>query len=168
MRLPKSFSESILDLQSAQTDYVQPLIGNKKLDIRIYNSQTSNSGRVDTAGFILLKAPNTANRHRYTQSLHSLLPDTTPYFDVLRYAKTPMDQVIPHLAIQCGERHVTPLCQALLSLLDGRGNALFLPRYAFSTMTNDKIRNHFKVHEMWSHSLKTIILSPQINHLDQV
>ena len=86
MRLPKSFSESISDLQSAQTDYVKPLIGNKKLDVRISNSQ-SNSGRMATAGFILLKAPNTTNRHRDTQYLRSLLPDTAENFHFQKLSK---------------------------------------------------------------------------------
>ena len=46
------------------------------------------------------------------------LPENTPYFDIIRLSKTPLDQTIPHLAVQCGEKHVTPLCQALVEPLD--------------------------------------------------
>ncbi|KAI2497107.1 hypothetical protein MHU86_17368 [Fragilaria crotonensis] len=120
-----------------------------------------------TAGYVLFKAPNTTQLSWYTQFLRSVLPDTAPYFDVVRFKKTPMDQLIPHLRIQCGEKHVTPLCQALLPVLTGRGSALFLPRYALGTMTDEKIKSHFQFHEKWARSLKAITMSPQVNHLDQ-
>jgi hypothetical protein len=138
-----------------------------KIEVTISNSK-STSGKMVTAGYVLLKAPNTTQVHRYTQFLRQILPENTPYFDVLRYIKTPMDQLIPHLVIQCGEKHVAPLCQALLPVMTGRGIAMFIPRYAFSTMTSENIRNHFTFHEKWSKSLKAIPMSPHINHLDQV
>ena len=138
----------------------------QKLEVLVSNSK-STSGNVVTAGYILLKAPNTTHRHFYTQYLRSKLPETFPYFDIVRYKKTPMDQLIPHLAIQCGEKHVTPVCKGLLTILTGTGSALFLPRYAFSTMDQDQIKRHFEVHQKWCHSLKPISLSPKISHLDQ-
>jgi hypothetical protein len=110
-----------------------------KLEVLISNSQSA-SGKMVTAGYILLKAPNTTNVNRYTQYLRSLLPESVPYFDIYRHKKTPMDQLIPHLTIQCGEKHVTPVCQAILPVLTGRGKALFLPRYALSTaMTHEQV-----------------------------
>jgi hypothetical protein len=60
-----------------------------------------------------------------------------------------------------------PLCQALLLVLTGHGSALFIPRYALGTMTDENIRSHFLVHERWEKSLKAITMSPNINHLDQ-
>ena len=95
------------------------------------------------------------------------MPETTPYFDIVRFKTTPMDQLIPHLAVQCGDKHVTPLCQALLSVLTGKGSALFIPRYAFNTMTPDQIKRHFEVHKNWSRSLKSIPLTPKVSHLDR-
>ena len=89
-------------------------------------------------------------------------------FDVVRQKKSPMDQLIPHLTIQCGEKHVTPLCQALLPIMTGRGIALFLPRYALGTMRNEQVRKHFQFHDRWAKSLTAITLSPQVTHLDQV
>jgi hypothetical protein len=52
--------------------------------------------------------------------------------------------------------------------MTGRGIEMFVPRYAFSTMTSENIRNHFTFHEKWSKSLKAIPMSPHINHLDQL
>ena len=121
-----------------------------------------------TAGYILFKAPNTTSTHRYTQFLRSQLPTETPFFDVVRYKKTPMDQTIPHLVVvQCGERHVTSLSQTFLTLLTGKRSALFLPRYAFSTMTGEQIGNQFLVQERWARSLKALTLAPSVFHLDQ-
>ena len=136
------------------------------LEVRMSNS-SSTSGKVVTAGYILLKAPNTTHRHRYTQFLRSQLPDAAPYFDLIRLKNTPMDQLIPHLAIQCGERHVTPLSQALSNILTGQGAALFIPRYALSAMTDEQVTEHFSFHEKWAKSLKPIPLKPYITHLDQ-
>lgn len=121
-----------------------------------------------TAGYILLKAPNATHATWYTKYLRSKGPATTPYFDIIRQKKTPMDQLIPHLTIQCGEKHVIRLCKALLPALMGRGSALFLPRFAFRTMSNEQVKQHFQFHEIWLRSLKAITISPQINHLDQV
>ncbi|KAI2507278.1 hypothetical protein MHU86_7114 [Fragilaria crotonensis] len=114
----------------------------KQLDVTISNSASS-SGKMVTAGYILLKAPNTTHKLWYNKYLRSLLPDHAPFFDVIRQKKCPMDQLIPHLTIQCGEKHVTPLCQALLPIMTGRGIALFLPRYALGTMSNEQVRNIF-------------------------
>jgi hypothetical protein len=149
------------------SETMKAMFESHQLEVSISNS-TSTSGNMVTAGYILLKAPNTTHLLRYTKYLRSLLPDTAPYFDIHRYKKSPMDQLTPHLTIECGEKHVTPLCQALLPVLTGRGKALFLPRYAFSTMNNAKVRQHFQFHDKWAKSLKAITLSPMINHLDQL
>jgi hypothetical protein len=137
------------------------------ISLSMSNSK-STSGTLVTAGYILLKAPNTTHRHRYTQYLLSQLPTATPFFDVDRQSKAPNDQVIPHLAIKCGEKHVTPVCQAMVALLTGRENALFLPRYALSTMTAEQVEKQFHFHETWHKSLVEISLSPTVTHLDQV
>ncbi|KAI2496056.1 hypothetical protein MHU86_18477 [Fragilaria crotonensis] len=136
------------------------------VEIKVSNS-SSTGGKTVIAGYILLKAPNTTSTHRYTQFLRSKMPEVTPYFDIERYKKTPFDQTIPHLVVQCGERHVTPVCQALLQVLTGKGTAAFLPRYVFSAMTDDQISNQFCFHEKWLHSVKALHLSPMIFHLDQ-
>jgi hypothetical protein len=138
----------------------------KTIEVSVSNSK-SKSGNMVTAGYVLLKAPNTTQLSRYTQFLRSVLPQNTPYFDVVRYKKTPLDQLIPQLRIQCGEKHVTPLCQALLPVLTGCGSAMFIPGYALGAMTDEQIRNHFQFHEKWARSLQAIPLSPHVNHLDQ-
>ncbi|KAI2490362.1 hypothetical protein MHU86_24202 [Fragilaria crotonensis] len=136
------------------------------VEIKVSNSSSA-GGKAVIAGYILLKAPNTTSTHRYTQFLRSKMPDATPYFDIERYKKTPFGQVIPHLVVQCGERHITPVCQALLQVLTGNGTATFLPRYVFSAMTDEQINNQFQFHEKWLHSIKALQLSPTIFHLDQ-
>jgi hypothetical protein len=78
-----------------------------------------------------------------------------------------MEQVIPHLAIQCGEKHVIPLCRALLKYLTGQNTALFLPQYALTTMTEEKIKQHSTFHETLVKSLRHVKIAPTISHLDQ-
>ena len=139
----------------------------KQVEVTISNS-TSTSGSIVTAGYILLKSPNSTSTHRYTQHLRSQLPDATPYFDVMKFRKTPYDQPIPHLAVQCGEKHVTPVSQALSKILSGKnGAAVFLPRYVFSELTDQQIEHQFESHHKWNRSLKPISLAPLVFHLDQ-
>ena len=152
--------------QWLQTATMKHFFTSKTIKVLVLNSK-STSGNMVTAGYVLLKAPSTTQLSRYTQFLRSVLPQNTPYFDVVRYKKTPLDQLIPHLRIQCGEKHVTPLCQALLPVLTGRGSAMFIPRYALGAMTDEQIRNHFRFHEKWARSLQAIPMSPHVNHLDQ-
>jgi hypothetical protein len=78
-----------------------------------------------------------------------------------------MEQTIPHLVVQCGKRHVTPVCQALLQVLQGTGTVIFLPHYAFSAMTEEQISNQFLFHEKWLHSMKALQLAPVVFHLHQ-
>jgi hypothetical protein len=147
------------------SEHTKTILKEQHLNVLVSNSK-STSGDLVTAGYILLKAPNTTHRHYYTQYLRSKIPEATPYFDIIRFKKTPMDQAIPHLVVQCGEKHVTPVCKALLSILTGKASALFLPRYAFRTMPHEQIKRHFDVHHNWSRSLKPIQL-PKISHIDQ-
>ena len=78
-----------------------------------------------------------------------------------------MDKIMPHLVVQCGEKHVTPVSQALTKLLSGKGSAVFLPRYAFSAMTTTQVEKQFDIHQQWARSLKALPLAPFIFHLDQ-
>ena len=149
------------------TDATKKMLQEKNVEVTISNS-TSMSGNIVTAGYILLKSPTMTSTHRYTQYLRSQLPDATPYFDVIKYRKTPFDQSIPHLAIQCGEKHVTPVSQALSKAVSGgTSTAVFLPRYAFGAMTDQQIEHQFASHHKWSRSLKSIALAPLVFHLDQ-
>ena len=151
--------------QHSQT--TKKVVKDQEITVSVSNSK-STSGNLVTAGYILLKAPNTTHKHFYTQHLRSKLPEATPYFDIVRYKTTPMDQMIPHLVVQCGEKHVTSVCKGLISILTGDGSALFLPRYAFNTMPQkQEVKRHFEVHKSWSHSLTPIQLTPRISHLDQ-
>ena len=144
----------------------QSVLKTANLQVQVSNS-ISTSGNLAIAGYILLKAPNATHRHRYVQHLIRQLPENTPYFDVVRLVKTPMDQIMPHLAIQCGENHVAPLCQALSNHLTGRNKALFIPRYVLSAMPDTQITQHFEAHTNWVRSLTALPLAPMVSHIDQ-
>ena len=137
------------------------------INVSVSNS-TCDSGKLIIAGYLLLKAPNTTHRHRYLQYLQSNLPDTAPFFDIVRLRKTPMDQDILHLGIQCGEKHLTALCQVLSQFLTGHGTALFLPRHIFGAMPEEEIRRHFEFHDNYIKSLRPLPLSPFVSNLDRV
>lgn len=64
-----------------KSEHMQSVFKRHKLEVLISNSQSA-SGKMVTAGYILLKAPNTTNVNRYTQYLRSLLPKSVPYFDI--------------------------------------------------------------------------------------
>ena len=133
--------------------------------VALSNSK-STSGKLVIAGYVLLKAPRTTHRARYLQSLRSKLPETTPAFDILFHRRTPMEQEINHLVVQCGENHVHPLSQALLTILDGSCAGVYVPRFAFASMSTEKARKLFEHHDSYIKALRFIPLSPMINNLD--
>jgi hypothetical protein len=158
------FAENPVKWQN--TESTRTKLKTNKVELKVYNSSSA-GGKPVIAGYILLKAPNTTSTHRYTQYLRHQMPDVTPYFDVERYKKTPMDQLIPHLVVLCGERYVTSVSQSLTKILTGKGTAVFLPRYTLSAMSESQISNQFLVHEKWLRSLKPISMAPMVFHLDQ-
>jgi hypothetical protein len=126
------------------------------------------SGKLVTAGFILMKAPNTTHRIRYLQSLRNKLPDNTPFFDITLLKKTPLDQPIHHLAVQCGEHHVAPLTKALSGVMTGANCAVFLPRIVLGNLSSDQLTKYFKAHADYVKSLRPISLAPFVTNLDTV
>jgi hypothetical protein len=147
---------------------VQEAMRINTMTVSVSNSK-STSGKLTIAGYILLKHPSITHRHRYNQYLRQNLPENTPFFDVFAHRTTPADQKISHLVVQCGENHVTPLCQALSTLLTGRQTAgVFLPRYTFATMNPDEIKSHFIMHEKYINSLHQVSLAPLVTALDKI
>jgi hypothetical protein len=136
-----------------------------KVSVSISNS-TSSSGNLSIAGYILLKAPMTTHRIRYLQALRGKLPDTTPPFDILLHRRTPADQQINHLVVQCGENHVHALSQILLTALTGNGSPIYIPRFAFADMTREKVIKLFETHDQYIKALKFIPLYPRLTNLD--
>ena len=59
------------------------------------------------------------------------------------------------------------ISQIFLMFLTGKRSALFLPRYALSVLTEEKVNNQFLVHEKWARSLTALSLAPLVFHLDQ-
>ena len=132
-----------------------------------FSNSATNSGNLVVAGYILLKAPMTTHRLRYLQSLRRQLPPSTPPFDILLHKRTPSDQLIPHLAVQCGHKHVHSLCEALSTILTGNGSALYIPRFAFSQMTDNEAEDLFHTHDVHVKSLRWLPLSPLLSNLDR-
>ena len=126
------------------------------------------SGTLVNAGYILMKAPNTTHRIRYLQSLRNRLPDNTPFFDIQLIRKTPLDQPIHHLVVQCGEYHVAPLTKALSTILTGSNGAVFLPRIVLGNLSTDQLTKYFTTHSDYVKSLRPISLAPFVTNLDTI
>ncbi len=105
---------------------------------------------------------------RYLQFLRSTLPDSTPGFDILLHRRTPLDQEINHLVIQCGEKHVHPISQVLIANLTGDRSPVYIPRFAFADMTKEQAGKLFETHDTYIKSLKGIPLFPMFANLDTI
>lgn len=138
-----------------------------KVKIQVSNS-TSNCGDSVTAGYILLKHPKMTHKTWYLEFLRQQVPKETPYFDLQLQHKTPVGQSISHIAVLCGVNQVAPVCQALLSVLNGDQTSIFLPRYAFASMTQEKIAATFEAHQQYVKSLIQLPLFPAVAHLDRI
>jgi hypothetical protein len=110
----------------------------------------------------------TTHRIRYLQALRHKLPDTTPPFDILLHKRTPADQQINYLVVQCGENHVHALSQILLTALTGNGSPIYIPRFAFADMTRKKVIKLFETHDQYIKALKFISLYPLLPNLDTI
>ncbi|KAI2501871.1 hypothetical protein MHU86_12563 [Fragilaria crotonensis] len=148
-------------------DTTKAVLDKYKVTVSFSNSK-STSGKLVIAGYVLLKAPMTTHRLRYLQFLRSTLPDSTPGFDILLHRRTPLDQEINHLAIQCGEKHVHPICQVLIANLTGDRSPVYIPRFAFADMTKEQAGKLFETHDTYIKSLKGIPLFPMFANLDTI
>jgi hypothetical protein len=115
-----------------------------------------------------MKAPNTTHTIRYLQSLRNRLPENTPFFDIQLRKRSPTEQHIHHLVVECGENHVAPLTKAISALLTGTGGAIFLPRVVLGSLTNVQISKYFTAHANYVKSLRPICLAPRITNLDTI
>jgi hypothetical protein len=138
-----------------------------EVTVAISNS-TNTSGHLMIAGYILLKAPMTTHRLRYLQHLRQSLPDNTPPFNILLHNRSPASNAVtPHLAVQCGKKHVHALSEALCPLLTGDNSALYMPRSLLSDMPDDKVLEFFKHHDSYCKNLRSHPLSPLLRNLDK-
>jgi hypothetical protein len=137
-----------------------------QVTLKISNSSTL-SGKMVTAGYILLKAARTTHRTRFLQSLRMQLPPETPFFDILQFQRTPTEQKINHLVVQCGENHVSPLSKALSEVMTGHNSSLYLSRLALAKLSSDQISSYFEMQDKYSKSLKSLPLFPTLTNLDK-
>jgi hypothetical protein len=136
------------------------------ITVSISNS-TSTSGDLVHAGYILLKAPMNTHRLRYLQSLRKLLPSNAPPFDILLHKRSPTDELIPHLVVQCGEKHAHALSEALMNILTGVKSALYIPRTVFDDMNDSQAKNLFHTHDAYVKRVQWICFSPLLTNLDR-
>jgi hypothetical protein len=141
----------------------------EKYDVTVaISNSTSTSGKLMIAGYILLKAPMITHRLRYLQYLRQCLPENTPPFDILLQNQSPAsNEVTPHLAVQCGKKHVHALSEALCPVLTGNNSALYMPRSLISDMPDDKVIGFFKQHDVYCKNLRSHPLSPLLRNLDK-
>lgn len=96
------------------------------------------------------------------------LPQETPFFDILQFQCTLMEQKINHLVVQCWENHVSTLVsKALSEIMTGINSPLFLPRLALAKLSLDQISSYFKMQDRYSKSLKSLPLFPTMTNLDK-
>ena len=140
-----------------------------KYDVTVaISNSTSTSGKLMIAGYILLKAPMTTHRIRYLQYLRQCLPENTPPFVILLHNRSPAsNEVTPHLAVQCGKKHVHALSEALCPVLTGINAALYMPRSLISDMPDDKVIAFFKQHDVYCKNLRSHPLSPLLCNIDK-
>ena len=132
---------------------------------------TSNSscsaGDLVTAGYLLMKAPNTTHCSNYLKWLRSVLPETTPFFDIGVVRKTMADQSIPHLMIQCGKNHVTTLNKLLSEFYLTSNASIYLPREIAGSLPTEKVAKYFEAHKEHMRTLRMICLAPMVTNLDR-
>jgi hypothetical protein len=148
------------------SERTKELLDSLKITVSISNS-TSTSGDLVNAGYIMLKAPMNTHRLRYLQSLRKMLPPNTPPFDILLHKRSPTDALIPHLGVQCGEKHAHALSEALMNILTGEKSALYIPRTVFNDMTDDQAKQLFQTHDKYVKGIQWISLSPLLTNLDK-
>ena len=149
------------------TEQTKEILKKFKATVSFSNSTTT-SGKLVSAGYILLKAPMTTHRLRYLQSLRKMLPDNTPPFDILLHKRTPTHQLMPHLVVQCGELHVHSLSESLATMLTGTQSALYIPRFVFEKMSDAEASSLFESHDSFVKSLHWLPLFPLSSNLDRV
>ena len=132
-----------------------------------FSNCSSRCGKLVIAGYILLKAPMPTHRLRYLQSLRKMLPESTAPFDIPLHKKSPSDQLIPHLAVQCGDSHVHSLSESLATILTGDRSALYIPRFVFSQMSDEEASDLFQTHNKHVKSMRWLPLSPLLSNLDR-
>ena len=132
------------------------------------SNSSCDGGDLCHAGYILMKAPHSTHQVRYLQSLRNRLPSNMPFFDIVLLKKTPLEQPIHHLAVQCGKNHVATLTKAISVLLTGTGGAIFVPRVVMCSLPKEQINKYFSAHDNYVKSLRTICLSPMVTNLDTI
>ena len=138
------------------------------VEVNVSNSSSDSGDTIETAGYIFFKHPKWTHRHHYLTHLRNQLPTTTPFFDLGYHRKTPTGQAIPHIAVRCGENHVSSLTEILSAYLDGTKTAVFLGRLMISKMPPDEVDCLFKTHSDFVTNIRTLPLAPLVTNIDRL
>ena len=161
-----SFTEAPPQVWLADTQTKKTM---KELQIRISVSNSSCAGgELITAGYILFKEVHNCHKHRFNQSLRMNLPPSTPHFDVISCRRTETGDNVPHLAVQCGTKHVNALAEILQTYLNGATTtAVFIGRQAFMSMGKDAVKELYRIQGEFIKSLVKIPI-PMLTNIDKV
>jgi hypothetical protein len=137
------------------------------VEVQMSNS-TCDSGKMTTAGTILLKHPEYTHRMYFLLALRRKLPPNIPFFDISVHKRTQHGIKCPHLVVRCGENHQEVLTEILSNCLDGKQTtALYIGTKILASMTQESTDDLFDIHQKYVNSIQRLPLSPQIvNTLD--
>jgi hypothetical protein len=127
------------------------ILNKHNTEVNISNATSDSGDTIETAGYIIFKHPKLTHRHYYLQNLRRHLQTSTPFFDLGYHRKSPTGQLIPHIAVRCGENHVSSLTDILTSHLDGTDTALFLGRLLISSMSPVQVDSLFQANTCGLH-----------------
>jgi hypothetical protein len=148
-------------------DFVKSSLAKHNVEINISNS-TCDSGRMVTAGAILLKHPTYTHRLYYLLSLRKQLPLNTPFFDIGIHQRTSNGIASPHLVVKCGENHQEALTEILSDSLDGKQTtAIYIGNKILQSMTQEASEELFDTHQQYVDAVQRLPLSPQIVNIDR-
>ena len=138
------------------------------VEVNVSNSSSDSGDTIATAGYIFFKYPRWTHRHHYLTHLRRQFQESTPFFDLGFHRKTPTGQNIPHLAIRCGENHVSALTDILSAHLDGSKTAVFLGRLFIAKMSPPEVDALFDTQAEFTTNLRTLSLAPLVQNIDRL
>jgi phosphopantetheinyl transferase (holo-ACP synthase) len=151
-----------------KNDKVKSSFANHNVEVQISNS-TCDSGKMITAGAILLKHPEYTHRMYFLLALRRKLPNNVPFFDIGVHKRTQNGIECPHLVVRCGENHQETLTEILSDYLDGKQTtALYIGTKILASMTQEATEDLFDIHQKYVNSIQRLSLSPQIVNIDRI
>jgi hypothetical protein len=148
-------------------DIVKKSLDKHQVALTVSNS-TCDSGRMVTAGSILLKHPQYTHRLHFLRALRSQLPINTPFFDIGIHRHTLNGIHSPHLVVKCGENHQETLTEILSAFLDGQQTtAIYIGTKVLQSMMQEATKDLFDTHQKYVNAIQRLPLHPHIVNIDR-